>query len=418
MYLPPRSHSSASRTPEQNPLNRRRRAPDVLFETGPRSDLGPALYGESHFAYLNRSGRSEFGRVRQILEEWLSRYPKDDRSEWIARFRSRRDEHFHSAFFELYLHEALVCLGTRVSVHPDLPASSGHPDFLFDEPSGQRSYLEATVVLSLSKEEQAAAARMNQVYDALNRKLDSPDFFLGLRIRGTPATPVPAGRLRSFLEAKLATVDPDECKALLEQGGAQKLPRWQFGWAGWQIEFVPIPKSKNRRGSPGLRPIGWEMPEFQYVDDRTPIRDAILKKATAYGDLNEAYVIAVNALGVSVDQTSILEALFGREQFVVRHGSDGRPLALEPHRAPDGVWTSASGPRFHRVSAALLVTGLMPWNVASKVPTLYHNPWAERPYSGCLTRLPQVVPQESTLTAREGIGSADLFGFPPAWPRC
>lgn len=82
-----------------------------LFDTDDaidRSDGGPAAYSESHFSYLNRSGRQDVGVIRTLLEGWFARYPIAHQSELRARFRSVDAVPHHTAFFELYLHELLT----------------------------------------------------------------------------------------------------------------------------------------------------------------------------------------------------------------------------------------------------------------------------------------------------------------------
>ena len=47
---------------------------------------------------------------------------------------------------------------------------------------------------------------MNLVYDALNN-LESPDFYLGLRVDGASETPPPGAKLRGVLARWLATLE-------------------------------------------------------------------------------------------------------------------------------------------------------------------------------------------------------------------
>ena len=50
----------------------------MLFTDRTRTDLGPPGHTESEFEYLDRSARPEAERVRQVLDEWLSRYPPQE----------------------------------------------------------------------------------------------------------------------------------------------------------------------------------------------------------------------------------------------------------------------------------------------------------------------------------------------------
>lgn len=175
-----------------------------VFSDPPRIDEEPAAYAEPEFTYLDQSARPEVERIRNVLEAWFSRYPEAGRADLRSRLRSTSDHQHRSAFFELLLHELLSRLRCRVTLHPNPPTGTNRcPDFLVVPERGDPFYLEAVVATDESAAERAAQARMNAVYDVLGR-LDSPHFFIGIRLRGTPATPPPASKIRSFLFGRLA----------------------------------------------------------------------------------------------------------------------------------------------------------------------------------------------------------------------
>ena len=106
----------------------------------------------------------------------------------------------------------------------------------------------------------------------------------------------------------------------------------------------------------------------------------------------------------------MMNALFGKEgvQFT-RSGT-------KEIRIPDGVWVSKSGPRYTRISAVLLATKVMPWNISKALVRLYHNPWAQRPYASVLNCLPRAIPEGSIIIMKEGDTLAKIFNLPPEWP--
>lgn len=264
-----------------------------------------------------------------------------------------------------------------------------------------------------------ACARVNTVYDVLNKRIHSPHFFLWLEVEGTPATPPPAGRMASFLDACLAELDPDEIARLYEAGGFDVLLRWRFEHAGWTIEFRPIPKKSEARGRPGVRPIGGQSTGAQWVkaDHRIPIRDAITKKAGRYGEFDLPYVVAVNVLELA-DEIDVMEALFGKERFIIVCSQGGPPDVVHTSmsRLPDGAWTGRAGPRYKRVSAALLATRLSTWSIPRAKLRLYHNPWAQRPCQSALARLPQAIPRGKRVEHVNGESVAAILGLPASWP--
>lgn len=390
-----------------------------LFDDIVRDYEGPAGYAEPRFTYLNRSARPTASRVRQVLEDWFSRYPSESQPDLRGRFRSADDSPHCSAFFELFLHELLLRLGCHVKVHPEISGTTRHPEFLVESPSGSRFYIEAVVATSESKEKTAARARMNVVYDALNR-LDSPDFFIGMYLSGAPETPPRARRIRAFLAERLRSLNPDEIARILESGGIDAVPHWHYQHEGWNIDFFPIPKSAGVRGCPGVRPIGYHFHEPCWVNPKAAIRDVIVKKAGRYGDITLPYVVAVNALGEYVDRDDIMDALFGERQITIRlpQARDRRARDIEPKmtRALNGVWTSESGPRYTRVSAVLMTVRLSPWNLPRADICLYHNPYCQRAYTSELTCLPQAVPEDDYMEWHDGESLSAIFNLPLGWP--
>lgn len=382
-----------------------------LFDEMERDDHGPGSYSELGYVYLNRSARSYAARVRETLETWFSRYPIADQEELRSRFRS--DKH-PSAFYELFVHELLIRLGCQVDVHPELVSTTRRPDFLVKSPTGSSFYLEAVLATNESDEEAAARARMNVVNDALNR-LDSPNFFIGMDLSGAPRTPPSARKIRAELSKCLAQLDPDEVAAIIEAGGLEALPHWPYEHHGWRIEFFPIPKSPSARGKRGMGLIGTQMSEVRSLDSRTAIRDAIITKAKRYGDHQLPYIIAVNALEPGIDRIHAMEALFGKEQFVLVFTPSG-PYNTKMERVPDGAWLGASGPRYTRVSAVLLVNHVLPRVIPRASICLYHNPWAKRPYKSVLNRLPQAILQDGRMEWQDGETLEMIFDLPPGWP--
>lgn len=387
---------------------------DRLFDDGPRADLAPARDGDAEFAYANRSARPEAARVRAVLEQWLADYAASDRADLRTRLRSTNDAQFHAAFFELYLHALLHATGAAVEVHPPAPGGSPkRPDFLVRPSAGEPFYLEAIVATDRSVADVGADARMHEVYDALNT-LDSPDFFLDLRVDGALASPVPRKPLVAMVRRLLRGLDPDAVGEQLRAGGLDALPACVYEHDGWVLEVRALPKSPAARGQPGLRPLGSRFYGVQEVDLRTPLRDAVLKKARRYGALESPYVVAVNAVAQHLHNIDVMEALFGKEQFFVSAADPHAEPRME--RARDGALVGPKGVQNARVSAVLVVSALRPWHAAQAEPAVYHNPWAERPALDALRPLPRYVPVGTKMQHENGTDAATLLALPTGWP--
>lgn len=365
---------------------------------------------------MNRTSREEFARMRDLLEIWFSRYPVSHQQELRSRFRSLIDFQHEAAFFELFLYELLLRFNCKIELHPSLLKTSKVPDFLVEPDSGHKFYLEATVATGETTNQAAARARENAVYDVLDRLVISPDYFLSLSVHGSSKTPPPAKKLAQYINKEISLLDYEEIRNIYESNGLSNLPCWNFEHDGWRVEIKPIPKARLR-GKAGVRPIGTRMTSFRGVDHRTPIRDSIIEKGRKYGELDLPYVVAVNALEPGIDQEDVLEALFGKEQYLMDI-SEETTMVSEPRlqRIPDGVWRGPNGPRYTRISAVLMVTRLSIYNIPRTVLRLYHNPWAQSSFQSVLTQLDQAIPIEGKIHWQDGMNASTLFELPVTWP--
>jgi hypothetical protein len=384
-----------------------------LFDAIRRHDEGPRPYAQPDFEYLNISARPGVEAIRATLEHWFSRYPKAGRAELSSRFRSD-NLHHRSAFFELFLHELLLRFGCKIGLHPELPGTTRRPDFVVTSQNGERFYLEAVLATDQSKEEMAAEARKNQVYDSIN-KLNSPDFYVGMDVRGEPATPPSGKTIRTFLAKRLGQLNRDEVGKLFEEGGFPALPQWRYEHNGWTIDFFPFPKSGDTFGKMGVRPIGIQFEGFKWIETKVAIRNAILEKAGRYGKLLQPYVIALNVFSDHLDDADVIEALFGDERLIYSTGTP-QPQAPRLGRSANGVWDSPSGPKNTRVSGVLIFDHLSQSNIPWVTPCLYHNPWAAIPYRGPLNQLRRGVVANNKMEYSDGQVLSALFGLPNDWP--
>jgi hypothetical protein len=379
-----------------------------LFDNITRHDVELRRYAEPEFPYLNSSAREGFQQIREMLDSWFDLYPAEHKVEIRSRFRSRDDSQYRSAFFELFLHELLLRVGDRPQVHPALSHRTRRPDFLVESQEHGHYFLEATLATDETRQETAARARLSVLFDSING-IDSPNFYIGMDIEGTPATSPSGRRVRAFLELHLRRLDPDHIAEIARTSG---LPRWRFEHDGCTIWFYPIPKGPDFRGRSGIRPIGLQSTGVRCLETPATIRAAILEKAGRYGDLEAPYIIAVNVIADLFRPSDVAAALFGDEALIVQQDDTGR-WREGFGRSRNGAWVNASGPRYTRVSAVLVCSELRPSNLHQSTACVYHNPWAERPYIGGLNLLTRVVPNNERECRREsGQTLGHIFGLP------
>ena len=95
------------------------------------------------FSFLDRTGSTYYEPIRDLLETWVGRVPAEHRAGVVGNLSSG-DDTFESALWELYLYAAATGASDRVEIHPDLPGTSKHPDFLVH--GAISYYLEAIAV--------------------------------------------------------------------------------------------------------------------------------------------------------------------------------------------------------------------------------------------------------------------------------
>lgn len=371
-------------------------------------------FSSADFDFLNSSIDYKVVLLRETTNSFFKGYPDSEKAQLKARFRSKNDYQHHAAFFELILHEIALRHKAKVMIHPHLPGREKMPDFLVTLDDNVSFLLEAAVATYKSKNEMAKDARLNSLYDGLNRIIDSPNFFIGIEIVQPPKSAPPIRQIASFVNTELSKYDAEHIAHLVTEKKAE-LPKAVYLGKECRIVFEFIPKSPKARGKKGIRPLGLFSSGFHWVDHRTPLKNAIAKKATRYGDVGMPFAIAVNALGV-IDEIDVMEALFGKEQIHIPVPPDSNVPINESRitmsRLPDGVWMGKKGPTNTRLSAVIVGRGLRKWNIGEADFRVYHNPWARYPLDSVFGRLPQVKLVGEKMKHGEGETLASIIGFP------
>jgi hypothetical protein len=381
-----------------------------LFVDAVTLDPSPARHNESHYAFLARAEGEPWSRIRNELDRWVDEVADPARTDLVARLRSDDVQH-RSAWWELYLHAALVRAGYTLTPHPTIVGSTRHPDYLVSGSGSHSFYLEATITGHVPAN-MAARSRVNAIYDLLN-ELDSPNFFLNLDLEAVGPNPPGTRGMRHDLKTWLDSLDPD---ADLSKQSAE------WVWTnpdGWRVRFSVIPKHRLR-GQPGVRPLGvYDHGGARIVAHRDVLLGALLNKASGspYGSLDLPYVIAVmDDDEVPPDASFIADALYGRIASVLDVATG--QLVEESERAPDGFWRDRSGLRHESVSAVITAWSISPWDVAGRSPRVWHNPHAARPLTAALP-FPAVRYRPDTNEFAEepaGAPPLELFGLPAGWP--
>lgn len=368
----------------------------TIFSKLDRTDVGPASHTEGRFHFLDRSARPEAERVREQLDRWLDTYPRLHREELAGRIRSPIDAQFYSAVFELYLFQLFVRLGYRTIVHPDTASKSEKvPDFLLISSDGHELLVEAVLATEESDSDRAENARLNEVYATLD-KVESPDFFAMVDIDGSPQAPLPGNHWRSTVQEWVSSVVYEDVLHLATSNTSRSmelLPSLKLHDGEFSLTFTLIPKKPEARGKQNHRFLGGFSPPARWVQSWKAIQKSVRKKASRYGQIDQPFVIAVNALGEDVDDEQ-RNSLYGR----------------------DGIWRSEDTTAHTRVSAVILAQHLMPWTVGSTILKVCHNPGAAHICRGPICTLPQRRIVGSEVVDDPGVEPWNVLGLPARWP--
>jgi len=376
----------------------------TAFDDVPRQGRDPPQQDETAFAYLNRSGRAEAGRVRRLVDTWLDHYPLQHRDALVTRFRSSIDDQHRSAFFELFLHELVLTRGHKVvAIEPKLAHTTRSPDFLVETSQGERFYLEGVIATGRSREDAAAQARLNQALAAID-STPSPAHFLDLSAHGVPSAPISINKMKRSLARWIATLPEDDA--------ATSAAPFVYDEHGLRITLRAFPRKNRARGT---RSIGVRHFPVRQVTVDEDIRGALEKKASRYGDLDHPYVVAVNALGLFHHEDDAFDSLLGTAVTQMREFNDGT-FRTEDTRKPDGVWVGPKGPRRRGLSAVFSTEQIDPWNFASRHARLIRNPWSIAVLPPIALGVDEFAPIDGNFRRTEGMIVGRIFGLPEAWP--
>jgi hypothetical protein len=357
----------------------------MIFTSRLRTDPSPRQYSEGSHAHLDRRAGPDFDHVRKQIELWASALPPSVFSKVQRRMQSGDEREFESVFFELYVHELLVKTGHSVTHHPVLGETTKRPDFLAAA-QGRTVIVEASVVTETAEADRANAARLNSLYDAINQRIKSPDYWISLDVEGVTDTPIPVVAWTAKLQAWIDSLDYTTITAASES--------FEISHDSAIFHFRVLSKSESMRGNADVRPLGALSAGAEWVSSRFDVAKTLRRKAARYGKPPHPYVIAINCVGPNCDWEEIRDGVFGS----------------------DGLWPFVARPVFTRVSAVVAVHHLLPWSIARAGVLVFPNPNAALPYLGPLAALPQAMCDSKRTVIVDGTHPREWFGLERIWP--
>ena len=377
-----------------------------LFRLGPRTDRTARSFNEPMCAFMDRSGDPFFADVRHLMAGWLGHVPSEHVTDLRRRLQSKDDAQFESAFWELYLHEAYLRSGYRLTLHPALNGTGRRPDFLI-EGDGTRFYLEA--VRACAPAGRTSENRRLEEARRVLAELGAERYLLDMATYQVGARPLPVKTLRRDLREWLSALDAQADRCTAQGRGAIARRSWHHD--GWRLEFT-AESLRPGHGDAGL-PLVRAHLRFGWAHDASRILDALNEKANRYGTLEVPLVIAVLSNSeFRTEDTDVERALFGA-LMGRRPGPEppGPGQLLEP-----GHWCTSNGWRRAHIPHVIAVHDLYPWTATTARPRLWTTlePGTRAPAQpGWLARV-QVSGAAPSLDPADSL--ADLFDLPADWP--
>ncbi|MET8136316.1 hypothetical protein ABZV24_30995 [Streptomyces sp. NPDC005251] len=383
-----------------------------VYTSWNRTDTAPKRAAEPHAEFFERVAGPFWDQVRDVINEWWSRFPDQDQPGLLSRLRDRNsDTNVFSALWELYLHQMLLGSGCRVEVEQQRGTRGNKPDFLVTR--GDKQFVVEAIWKAQKLRDTGSYLLPPQLSDAIDR-LPSPNFFVSCKLHSAGSATPPQKRLKTELTRWLASLDPDQTIADYER--KVPLPKHTWEQAGWCLTFEAIPRSPGKRGDPSSRTIGVYPSVWVVEDGSERVLDAVTYKGGKYGVLELPFIVAVGHAADFPEDEDVAKALYG-STVEYAHAS-GSTFG----RKPDGYWTATYDHAHSRVSGVLVVDNPAPWTWTKNTPVLWRSPdsnslpapvlptWATAELSGIqVERRPANRPVHTALDLPERWPIGDAF---------
>ncbi|MBH0053877.1 hypothetical protein I6E74_06800 [Salinibacterium sp. SWN139] len=256
----------------------------------------------------------------------------------------------------------------------------------------------------------AAANRMNALLAALDEVGDDNFYLMTISITQASHS-APAGKFRDEIRVWLRQLDPDSVDT-------EDPPARTFEQDGWSVTAKAIPIRRISRGKV-RRSIGvYAHSEAHFINDGAKLVAALKSKASRYGHLDEAFVVAVGTNTFDGDDEDTFNALYGSESWVIGGLNSGEEITSRGVRNPDGYFGSPGAWKNRRVSAVLIVDQLALHDPTRARVSLWAHPDPLYPLPS-EPMFPGVVHEWNgrSTDKRETLDARRLLGLADDWPQ-
>lgn len=360
---------------------------ESLFEKIERISEDCASYDESQFSYLNRTARLEYAIARETLDKWYNSYFSSHPVAAIdlkGNFCSSDDEHHLAALTELYVYNVLLTHGYTAIPHPEVSGTSSRPDFLVKRDGVEEFYVEVATIHGTPEKKRFDKFDAS-IKEAIN-SINSPLFLVSYEHKKFSVHQPPSiGSIRRDIEIKIndAIENGTDCF------------EWLWEKSGWSIEFTitRVSEEAGCRRDSSSNVLGMVMYPARWISLAKAINSRVKKKLNSYGRLSLPLIVVVNIIGDSIfcDDSTIMECLFGEEQITAIKRPD-ESICYRNGRSGSGLFVHpAKGVIHTRLSALMVLRGLMTPVLNKNIATIWHHPKALHPLNKSELKFRQMV---------------------------
>ena len=307
-------------------------------------------YIENRYDYYVQSTKEKIINRKNVLEEWFQLHPIEEQQE--IKSRIKKNEHFDSVVFEMFLFQKHNKELWDINIHPTLPHSSDRPDFSLRK-NGVEMYLEAQVCYAQSETERSNLNKEKHLKDQINK------FRKGKYSIGLTKIKIKTKESPSAKEFKQEIYNICESNIVVKK-------KLSFTNESIEIEYFFI-----RHSSEPTRFITSEFNELVWGSNIEPIRRNLIKKSKKYGDLNKPFIIAMEIKDFLIDKDDLENAIYGDEKYMVQTSP---PYVSRTIRDDNGFFNHSQLGFKEKVSAVIFYFDI--WN---DLPLVCHNPNALYP---------------------------------------
>lgn len=378
-----------------------------LFDNKHRIDLDPSQHNENTFDYYDRSARKDVSNVRKLLNEWFLNYPETEQFELKRRFKKT----FTSSFYELFIYTLFKQQGFEITIHPDIPNTNKHPDFLLRK-NDSEFYLEAKVARDKSKAEEALEKRINQLYDSLD-KIKSPNFFLKIDELIIKTTNQPSTKqVINKIETEVAKHNFDTLTEQPQQSGFENMVKIIHDDDNLKLIVSLIPKTPTGGTIEGRAIRIFPLESF-CGGSQESIKDSFTRKAKRYGELDKPYFICINAIGILGEGDFDVEnALWGSLAWTWSTDPNNRDEKWG--RGRDGIFLGKKGARCKNVSG-VLVTKVREYNFATATYWFAKHPFSDNEANFELFDLAYYFVESGKILKYKGKTFGEILNIESTW---